>query len=212
MVPDEGFEAAHAIEPEHRRGVWIALVAVWIAAVAAGLGAVWRYEARPGTSGGTPETWPAVAGVALDGTRATLVLLAHPHCPCTRATMTELEAIMQRANGHLSAYVLFLEPADAGEEWRRSELWERAARIPSVVRMWDVEGRIAAAFGAKTSGETALYSTDGRLLFRGGITSARGHVGDNAGESAIVALALGRPAPVDDGPVYGCPLEDPAQR
>ena len=58
----------------------------------------------------------------------------------------------------------------------------------------DVEGVEARRFGAQTSGTTSLYSPDGRLLFSGGITSSRGHEGDNAGEDALTQAISGSPA------------------
>ena len=56
-----------------------------------------------------------------------------------------------------------------------------------------------------TSGHALLFDRDGRLLFRGGITPARGHEGDNFGASAIAARLAGRPARAE-APVFGCPI------
>jgi len=50
-----------------------------------------------------------------------------------------------------------------------------------------------------------LYDISGRLVFDGGITSARGHQGDNAGRSAISALLTGQhDVVVRATPVFGC--------
>jgi hypothetical protein len=70
----------------------------------------------------------------------------------------------------------------------------------------DIGGRVARRFGAATSGQGLLYDRAGRLRFQGGLTSARGHAGDNAGSAAIVALAQGRVPDTVETPVYGCPL------
>ena len=61
-------------------------------------------------------------------------------------------------------------------------------------------------FGAETSGYVLLYDTHGKLLFKGGITGSRGHAGDNAGESAIVALLEGEKPVLTRTKVYGCSL------
>jgi hypothetical protein len=50
-------------------------------------------------------------------------------------------------------------------------------------------GREAALCKATTSGETVVYDAAGKLRFHGGITGARGHIGDNAGCSAIEVYA-----------------------
>jgi hypothetical protein len=192
-----------------RRGALIALIVVWVVVVGAGLGWLARYKAAPGVGGAAPASWPVESHVAREPGKATLVMLAHPHCPCTRASLSELEAIMARVGDQVTAHVLFVKPADADAEWLASELLDRAARIPHVTTAWDEGGRAAAVFAAKTSGDAVLYDAGGVLRYRGGITSARGHVGDNLGESAIVSLVLRGTAPVDQRPVYGCALQNP---
>jgi hypothetical protein len=54
-----------------------------------------------------------------------------------------------------------------------------------------------------------LYDPEGRLVYRGGITGARGHSGANAGRAAVVAAIERSPNALDRGPVFGCPLERP---
>ena len=65
-----------------------ALVCVWMIAVALGFVVVVRYGFAAGPVGDGPsrhvfEDVPESAG------RHTLVVAAHPHCPCTRSTMSE---------------------------------------------------------------------------------------------------------------------------
>jgi hypothetical protein len=113
---------------------------------------------------------------------------------------------MAQAQGRVSAYVLFLKPTDSSTDWEKTDLWQSAARIPGVNVVADDNGIEARRFHAVTSGQTALYDTDGRLLFSGGITSARGHSGDNAGRSAIVSLLNAGDANRTVTAVFGCPL------
>jgi hypothetical protein len=138
----------------------------------------------------------------------TLVMLAHPRCPCTRASIAELAKIMTAAQGRLHAYVLFLKPTSFPEQWEQTDLWQSAAAIPGVVVVSDEQGREAANFGARTSGKVLLYNAHGRLLFHGGITSSRGHEGDNEGEDAILSLLAEGVASVTTTAVYGCSLVD----
>ena len=139
-------------------------------------------------------------------------MAAHPHCPCTRASIGELNALMARTGGTLEAIVLFERPDAMPDGWERSDLWESAAAIPGVRAVRDVNGVEAARFGALASGQTMVYGADGALLFSGGITGARGHMGDNAGRSAIVALAHGDVPAVSRTPVFGCALAGAASR
>jgi hypothetical protein len=78
----------------------------------------------------------------------------------------------------------------------------------------DIGGSVAAQFHANTSGEVFVYDCRGKLRFHGGITSARGHEGDNLGESAVINIALGGESNVERSPVFGCPFraEAPSSR
>lgn len=113
---------------------------------------------------------------------------------------------MAQAQGRVIAYVLFLKPAGSSPDWEKTDLWQSAARIPGVTVVADANGIEARHFHAETSGQTALYDIDGHLLFNGGITSARGHSGDNAGRSAIVSLLNTGEADRTETAVFGCPL------
>jgi len=175
-------------------------------AVAYGLRAILAYESAPGRIGATPPEWPAASGIQRPTDRATLVMLAHPRCPCTRASIDELAKIMARIQGKVSAYVVFLKPQGSGADWEDTALRRTAAEIPGVTVLSDVDGAEAQRFGAETSGHVVLFDARGELLFSGGITESRGHAGDNAGESAVVSL-LNHHAPERTRTfVFGCSL------
>src|SRR5215831_13524300 len=188
------------------------LVAVWILAVGAGMHALLVHSAAPGPKGEAPARWPE--GVPRPSGLPTLVMVVHPRCPCSRASVGELSRIMTLCRGRTAARVLFVKPAGFEREWVRTDLWDSAASIPGVEVFCDDEGAMARRFGARTSGDTLLFDAGGELLFHGGITEARGHWGDNAGRSAIVSLlavekppAAGRAA-CAESLVFGCPLFD----
>lgn len=133
-------------------------------------------------------------------------MLAHPHCPCTRASIGELAQIVADTQGKLDAYVLFTKPRGAGADWDDTELRRSAAAIPGVTVVTDADGSEAQRLGAKTSGHTFLFDSSGALLFSGGITASRGHAGRNAGESAIIAAVNGKRQERARAPVFGCSL------
>jgi hypothetical protein len=113
---------------------------------------------------------------------------------------------MTQAQGRVTAYVLFVRPANFSEDWEKTDLWASAAAIPGVSVVRDDEGVEANRFHAATSGQTMLYDREGKLLFSGGMTSGRGHAGDNAGRTAIVSLLTRNEALQSATPVFGCPL------
>lgn len=178
----------------------------WVAAVAFGLRVLLRYESTPGRVGVIEASWPATTSVPHPGPNPALVMLAHPHCPCTRASIGELAQIMADTQGKLTAYVLFTKPSGAGQEWDDTSLRRSAAAIPGVTVLTDADGSEARRFGAETSGHTLLFDRAGALVFSGGITASRGHAGRNDGESAIIAAVHGKRNGRDRTPVFGCSL------
>ena len=178
----------------------------WLAAVGAGLWVVREYDNAPGVAANAPVRWPAGTPLAPDAAGPTLVMLAHPMCPCTRASLDELAEALARSKASARTYVLFIRPSGFAEGWERSELWQKAARIPGVTPIRDDLGVEAARFGTSTSGQTLLYAADGTLLFSGGITGSRGHAGDNDGRSSLVALLTRAGRGQSHTNVFGCPL------
>jgi hypothetical protein len=130
----------------------------------------------------------------------------HPQCPCSRASLAELDRIMTRVSGRVSAHVLFLRPPGVPDGWERGTSWDGIARVPGISVHVDEGGREAALFGASTSGQIVVYDADGHLRFSGGITAARGHEGDNPGADAVVAVVQGGTAQAPRTPVFGCSL------
>jgi hypothetical protein len=188
------------------RLILITAGALWLFAISTGMGFLWNYESIPGAAAAAPAQWPADSRIKRAPERATLVMLAHPQCPCTRASMSELARLMTQAQGRVTAYVLFVKPSGFPADWVQTDLLTSAAAIPGVHVVPDDDGAEARRFHAATSGQTMLYDTQGRLLFSGGITRARGHAGDNAGRAAIVSLLTTAEAEQQATPVFGCPL------
>jgi hypothetical protein len=194
--------------PRRNRQIILASTALWLLMVTIGLAGLWSYANTPGMAAKPPGVWPAESQIQQAQDKATLIMLAHPHCPCTRASIGELALLMTHSQGRLAAYVLFLKPEGFSEEWEMTDLRQSAASIPGVKVIVDDDGVEARRFHATTSGHTNLYDVDGRLLFSGGITGARGHSGDNAGRSAIESLLNARATAQSETPVFGCPLFD----
>jgi hypothetical protein len=185
---------------------WTAFGVLWIAATAAGLVMLTGYASSPGQIRPAPAQWPTSSRVPLSRDRATLVMFAHPRCPCTRASLGELEKIMAHFQDAVDASVVFLQPSAEDDDWSRTDLWRTAAAIPGVRALADVDGAEAQRFRAATSGQTFVYNDRGELLFSGGITLGRGHAGDNPGRDAIESCLSDRAPACREAPVFGCPL------
>jgi hypothetical protein len=179
---------------------------VWLVAAATGLSVLWNYDNAPGTAAAAPSRWPSASVLAHTSGEPTLVVLAHPQCSCTPASLAELAEVLARARTRPRTYVLFLKPDGFATDWVQSGLWHTAASIPGVTLVRDDEGREARRFGSATSGQTLLYDGDGALRFSGGITGSRSHAGDNAGRRSLVALLNGGQPERAATSVFGCPL------
>jgi hypothetical protein len=182
------------------------LGATWLAALAFGGRTLFKYETTPGSVGPVSPSWPDMSIVSRQTDKPTLLMFAHPHCPCTRASIGELAQIMAHALGKVNAYVLFVKPRNAGPDWDDTDLRASAAAIPGITVVTDENGKEAARFGAETSGHTLVFDSNGALLFTGGITASRGHAGNNAGESAVLAAINQQPLERGRTPVFGCSL------
>jgi hypothetical protein len=183
-------------------------VALWIVAVGTGLFQLWDYSAAPGRAGTPAVDWPAGSQVHLVPGHANLIMFAHPHCPCTRASLDELAKLMTQCRGLVNVQVLFLKPHSEVDDWEKTDLWRSASEIPDVSVAADDKGREHARFGVETSGHVLLYDAAGKLIFSGGITPSRGHSGDNTGRDAVVRLLRHGGEERMKTPVFGCPLKD----
>jgi hypothetical protein len=182
---------------------WVVIaVAAWVAAVGFGFWQVWAYKLTPGARADVPKSWPAATVIARANDRPTLLMIAHPRCSCTRASLSELNRLMNELGDRVRAFVVFADADDT------PELLGRAREIPSTQVIVDRDGSQSAPFATTTSGHILLYDREGALMFSGGITPARGHEGDSFGRERILALMRGEPADHTDSPVFGCPLHD----
>jgi hypothetical protein len=186
------------------------LIVVWSICTGFGAIAMLQYEQRPSVGAQAPDAWPTAATIERDQTRPTLVLFLHPKCPCSRATLAELERLIAVCEEPFALRMVFVTPEAGGEEWRRTALVRKAENIEPATVSFDAGGKQAALFGARTSGQALLYATDGQALFRGGLTPSRGHEGDNAGRSALSSLLNHRPTDCTKTVVFGCSLVQPS--
>ena len=185
------------------------LAVLWTGGIVGGLAALNRYKSTPGKEGQVLQTWPSDSTLPRETNSPTLVVFAHPLCPCTRASMTELTRLLDRKGDRVRTLIVMMRPTSAGDEWARSSLVKTAQRLPNTKVLEDTDGREAERFGATTSGTAALYGRDGQLLFHGGLTIARGHEGDSPGVKQIADLLEDRRIANAGAPVFGCSLFTP---
>jgi hypothetical protein len=189
------------------RFLFSVFILLWLSAAVWGIVYLARYETTPGDSGVSyPRVFPPESRIERDADRPTLIFFAHPKCPCTRASLRELERLMTDVDGKLSVVVVFIKPKDETEDWTKTDLRANAEAIPNVRVLIDEDERETEIFNAQTSSLTLLYDRGGNLRFDGGITAARGHEGDNAGRRAIFEIVTKETDKTAESLVFGCPL------
>ena len=105
-------------------GSLIAAGLIWAATVGAMYQAVRHFETTPGRGAAVRTMWPVRSRIVPDRNHWTLVMLIHPHCGCSRASIQELERIIEMSGPSLQTYVLvygLLISRQAGRKPKRSK-------------------------------------------------------------------------------------------
>jgi hypothetical protein len=185
------------------RTAWpVAGLLAWICVVGTGMGLLTAYVNRAEDPDLAPSYVSELASPFSHKYR--LLMFAHPHCPCTAASLAELARVMARCADKVDATVHFFRPDDEPDEWVIGNLWRTAKSIPGVNVRIDSQALASTRFRSTISGEVLLYDPSGRLCFHGGITPARGHEGDSLGKSTVISIVTGDHGEVDHAPVFGC--------
>jgi hypothetical protein len=179
---------------------------LWVLAISIGFFSFYKYEFTSGTPGEISEYWPLETNIKKLQTPYQLIMFVHPKCSCTKASIHELADIMNQSKGKLMANILFIKPSLFDSDWIKSDIWYDSKTIPNVITLVDDEGKEASIFGATTSGQTFLYDAEGNLLFHGGITQTRGHVGSNLGSNTVLSFIQQGKCLNHSTPFFGCPL------
>ena len=182
---------------------WLLFAAAWLFTIVCGFALVVDFETKPSASADCEPTWPAGSQLTLAGDETTIVMFLHPACPCSSASLEELNQLLADKRVPAKTYLVIVGPIEAGDT---SSNQDRAATIPNTVLWLDESGEEAHRFGSQTSGDVFVFDVSGRLRFQGGITAARGHVGPNAASAAALAAIDGRTTAECHMPVFGCPL------
>lgn len=155
------------------------------------------------------DAWPDESQLSMAEDRPTVLLFLHPRCPCSVASLTELERAIAEtpADRQPRLLVLATVPAQHDAPWTESNNIRHSQQLPNVKVVIDVGGRESHKFGVASSGHVMAFAPTGELLFSGGVTQSRGHEGNNVGRASLVrALAKNEAQTALQIPVFGCRL------
>ena len=178
-----------------------ALLSTAMVAIVCGWFQLLRFSTTDGEQSVAPAVLPAEFFSL--GSQPLLLVFVHPQCSCTAATFQQLDRLLSQSREPLQIVLAVYDsvPIHARPPIH-PEVW---IRHPYRLLI-DTGGSLARRFGAATSGEILLYSSNRQLLFQGGITAGRAHSGDNLGSQALLtAIDSGQVTP-SHSPVFGCPI------
>ena len=181
-------------------------ICVWLGLALFGLIQGARYDATPAKAHYSKVDWPD-SRLTLGAKGYTIVLFAHPACPCTGASLHQLREASARAREPLTIYIVSSFPATFPRNQAIKSNERIAQEIRGASRVEDKGCKIAAAFRATTSGQCFVYDAAGKQVFQGGLTRARGHTGDSKGLESILALINAGSSTAERTPIFGCPLD-----
>ncbi|MBA4107869.1 MAG: RedB protein [Pirellula sp.] len=191
--------AALLLQRKVRLVFFATLAAVWLAVTIGGMVVMANHSMTAGRRLTASLYWPPESRISRPVGSACLLMFVHPDCPCTRASLGELEKLLTRHGDHVHARIVAYCHTDAASNQSSHEFY-------GVTTTLDSAGTEAKCFHVATSGQVLLYDADGKLQFSGGITSARGHAGDSDGAEAIDAILRSETPAVRRTPVYGCSI------
>ena len=132
------------------------------------------------------------------------LLFLHPECPCSDASIYELQQI-QKLNKEMNYKVVISYPKNTFEKWSNSNRAKRQLNRDSIFELLDdKENVLAKAFGAYTSGFTLIFNTPEDLVFAGGITPSRGHLGRTIAHEIVQEASF---LNFTKNEVYGCSID-----
>lgn len=181
-------------------------VILWGGLLAVGWLLTAHFDHTPGPKGSSPSRWPESSQLTRHAGRMTLLLFAHPRCPCTLASLSQLQLVLSRTQVPIDCHVVFMAPPHLNAQWVSSPNVVKAEAISKASVVLDRSAVETRRFSAATSGQVLLYDAAGRLSFSGGITPSRGHAAECAGTHALIQLLNHRPTRTGFASTFGCPL------
>jgi len=181
---------------------------VWLFATVGGMTVLWNHELRPGVAAEAPPRWPVDSTLERGESHSTMLVWIHPHCPCSWASIGELQRLLVHLPEPVDCQVVLSRPPQCDQEFVETDLTRAVRQIPDVRVVVDHEQQEATRFGVSTSGQVLLYGRDAELLFAGGITPGRGHAGDSVGGATLREIFRTDRSVTDSQEccVFGCEL------
>lgn len=201
----------HKIPQQRNRWLFKLIATIWVGGIVAGGFAMFRHEFTAGETEPAPQELPkefSKLGPKTDA-ELTLIMAVHPDCPCTSASIEQLDRFLTSHPEKTQAVAFFWtdpqnpDPIDLSS----NAYWSRLSKMKAARIYPDPGGQNAAKLGALVSGAVAAYDANGKLRFQGGLTATRGHAGPSPSIDVLTCIAEGREiCGSNQSPNFGCSL------
>jgi hypothetical protein len=186
-----------------RNNVRCALVgSLWLASVIIALALVTNHDFAAGAAGPSLTQWPTQSHVPFSDHNYSLVMFAHPRCPCTHTRLEELARLATRHPNIVTPRVVFIKPAGADTSWEQTDQWSTASTFPSMRVLRHLDGTGTRLFHAQTSHHTLLFGSSGELLLAPALRLPAAKLEAMPGKAASIPNTRETPA-------YGRPFISP---
>ena len=128
------------------RNAYRLLIANWAIGLVSGFSLIVSHNFATGNVSSAPIEWPDGINLESDANHPTLLVFIHPQCPCSSATIGELERLLADVNQQVKCTILMVCPSDHVDQWMKSKNTERSKSIEGVQIVVDVDGTTAAKF------------------------------------------------------------------
>lgn len=188
---------------------------LWLGGISAGSLTMWNHQFSQGPSNQAPIALPAALdALAEDAKPLTLFMAIHPGCPCTGASLEQVDRLIARNPDSIQLVGLVRDSGESTESTSDSKLheesyWKRLESMPNARPFADKDGSLANLLGTHVSGATIAYDETGSLRFQGGMTASRGHAGPSRSMDELESIARQlAPPELCSTPTFGCSLEN----
>jgi len=168
---------------------------------------IWQLYAFSTTPGDhtVVQSWILQDKLPLKHQLASLVVLIHPKCSCSTATLKEVERLKIGLKDKLDVKLVFISYGDKSKNWYQGPVWDLAVSMKKNVSIvLDNDGQILKTLGTKTSGTAYLVGPDLKVVFQGGLTPIRGHEGATSGQAFIASWVKGNTKSSLIQKIFGC--------
>lgn len=179
----------------------------WVVGVGFTFWSNYKFETTPGKASGFVETAPTGSDLHFAADQFNWITFIHPQCACSKATLENLRQMNNDfKNKNVKFHVVFFAPDQKNENLEKSEYVQAAEQLSHTEIYFDPKLKEFNFYDAETSGQSFLFNAERKLVFKGGITEARGHLGESLSMRRIASLVTGSSSneKLIESPTFGC--------